>query len=157
MKFLIQRLALTVAFVFGMFSVSQAATVNFNYSGSISAATPYLTTVNVTAPQQYTLNLTVSEGSPFFLLLNTATAVSYSGSGPAGQTLTAILNLDVGNHLFYAFTSSFQNTNISIEMAPVPLPATLPLMVGALGLGGFAIRRRQKKNQAKRSFFPEAA
>ena len=155
MKTLIQRLALTLAFVLGTFGMAQATTLN--YTGTISATTPYLTTLNVVTPTKFTLNLTVDAGTPFYLLLNTATAVSYSGAAAGGsQTITALLDLDVGNHLFYAFTTALTSTNFSVEIAPVPLPATLPLLAAALGLGGFALRRRQKKKEL-RSFFPAAA
>ena len=43
------------------------------------------------------------------------------------------------------FLASPQINNSTLEIAPIPLPATMPLLAGALGLGLVAARRMTRK------------
>jgi hypothetical protein len=88
--------------------------------------------------------------SDFTIVHDDGVAVFENGSeigfnrGPTGETTTVVNGFDGGTLQFLYFAT---NGNPSIfeadAVAPILLPASAPLLTGALGLAGRALRRRR--------------
>jgi hypothetical protein len=64
--------------------------------------------------------------------------------GPTGETTTFVEGFN-GCTLEFLYVATNGNPSIlEVDASPVPLPATAPLLAGALGLAGWAVRRRRK-------------
>lgn len=64
--------------------------------------------------------------------------------GPVGETTTMVSGFN-GGELSLLYVATNGNPSIfEVSFAPVPVPASLPLLLGALGGAGFLARRRKK-------------
>jgi hypothetical protein len=66
-------------------------------------------------------------------------------SGTIGST--ELTGISLGGYFFQGGTNGSLDTNgsLSIELAPTPLPAALPLFAGGLGMVGLLSRRKNRK------------
>jgi hypothetical protein len=119
---------------------------NGDYAGLAGLTPVNLSATTFTIDMPANAGLTFSVGAFTVKVLQTTSAVvggpfglvtaSVILTGPGFDATTGILSL-AANNLEDGYTLGIQSTN----MAPVPLPAALPLMVGAIGLLGLARKR----------------
>jgi hypothetical protein len=64
--------------------------------------------------------------------------------GPTGETTTFVEGFNGGTLEFLYVATNGNPSILEVDATPVPLPATAPLLAGALGLAGWAVRRRRK-------------
>lgn len=130
-----------------------AATLGLGAVGSASAATTFTfgegaTTGTFSATAgQYTV--TISDNATAFYALNTLD-LGFVDSGSFSSTFVYVYDY-VGPDMelsYYIFVSPGGEVTVDGPEAPtpvVPLPASLPLLAGALGVAGLATRRRKAK------------
>ena len=91
-----------------------------------------------------------SEDSTVSVPLNATALIdlnSAAGLFAIGGRLTSLIRTSGVDEFTFGFSNVQGNVNtayLQIETAPVPLPAALPLLAGALSGIGFAVRRRRR-------------
>ncbi len=145
MKNTFKTAALVGALALGAGSSAQAST-SVSFDPTVSLFAPFV--YSFTLDEESTVDIAVSstEIDPFYALLDQTdfddSVISFTTGDEAGS-----YTLEAG--LYSLFVSSLGlfsgETNVSLSISPVPLPAALPLMATALFGAGFVGRRRKDK------------
>lgn len=93
-------------------------------------------------------------GDEFALVLDGA-ETPWTSTGLAGDYFTGSYSatLDPGTYVFTldvtalapGFTSGGADASFTVTPTVIPLPATMPLLIGALGMAGYVARRKARK------------
>lgn len=125
---------------------ADAATYNITYTPAIFSYN--VPTFSALADVDYATHTVTS----FDVLGYGETISSISWTGDVVTILgnymgSAVLTMNMASGTFSLFSSTFSYAALGyinpVEISAVPLPATLPLLAGALGVAGLAKRRRK--------------
>lgn len=144
MKILVQRLLCALVLAFGFASTSHA--LSLDYTGAHSTAKQFIFFFEMEETGSLEISLTSEVGDPVYLLLNTAGIPPFPTNSGTGGSLSDIIELTSGDYYLIAYTTSTTIGDLTVnlaELAPIPLPASLPLLAFALGGVAFAARRRK--------------
>lgn len=145
MKNTFKTAALVGALALGAGSSAQAST-SYSFDPTVSLFAPFV--YSFTLDEESTVDITTSstEVDAYFALLDLTdyddSDISFTLGDESGS-----YTLEAG--LYSLFVSSLDffsgETNVTLSISPVPLPAALPLMATALFGAGFVARRRKDK------------
>ena len=146
MKSILLRLALVIGAFFAITGAASAASVS--YQGNMGNL--YTTSFNVTAADAGAHQVTISGLNTALMLLGKLEpGVSYFEGALVlgGGVINKIVDLTVGTYNLAILSLLPANVDISISrianVAQVPVPAALPLLLAAIGGLGIAGRRRK--------------
>ncbi|MEC9199589.1 MAG: VPLPA-CTERM sorting domain-containing protein [Pseudomonadota bacterium] len=151
MKSILLRLALVIGSFFAITGAASAASVN--YEGTVGFV--YTTAFEVTEADAGAHQVTITGLNTALMLLGyIEQGVAYFEGALVlnGGMIDKIVDLTVGTYNLVLFSLLPADVNISIsrvaDVAQVPVPAALPLLLAALGGLGIAGRRRKAATPA---------
>jgi hypothetical protein len=149
MKSILMRIALVIGAFFAITSAASAA--SYNYTGGMGNL--HLASIDVTAADAGAHQVTITGLNTALMLLGKLEPGVSSFEGAlvlGGGVIDKIVDLTVGTYNLVLLSLLPANVDISISrvanvgnVAQVPVPAALPLLLAAVGGLGIAGRRRK--------------